>query len=69
MDFKADAVDSNVIMGLNTLVVSGNLSRGTMLEALVKREIIDIESVDDEIEAIDSEYVEPVEGEADDTVQ
>ena len=57
MDFKAETVDSNIVIGLNNLVVAGNLSKRTMLEALAKHEIIILESVDDELERIDEEFI------------
>ena len=53
-DFREEQTDPNILLGLNGLVLAGNLSRDTMLRSLVKHEIIDIESVEDEIKKIDA---------------
>jgi len=45
------------ITGLNTLQVSGNLSRETLLKSLVKNEVIDLDSVDEELKRIEEENV------------
>lgn len=70
-DFREDAVDSNILLGLSTLVTAGNLSKETMLKALIKHEIVEIEDIDAELAQIDLEYVEPVDvtNETNDTTQ
>lgn len=64
-DFKVETLDSNIVTSLNTLVVSGNLSRESLLKTLSDGGVIEIDSVDDELKKIDAEDIEV----ADETIQ
>ena len=54
-DFNSAAIDSNSLTALNTLQVSGNLSRKSLLEAVNNSELVEIEDIDEELLLIESE--------------
>jgi len=54
-DFKTVAYDGQTITALNALVLAGNLSRETLLTSLVKGEVIEVDSVEDEVKKIEDE--------------
>jgi len=54
-DFSPITQDGNVITSLNTLQISGNLSKETLLKALNDSELVSIDSIDDEMARIEAE--------------
>ena len=54
-DFNLKQIDSGLLSGLNALQLSGNISKRTLLQSLIKNEVVDIESIDDEIKQIEAE--------------
>lgn len=56
-DFSPVANDGNVVTALNTLQISGNLSRETLLRALNDSELVMIDSIDDELARIEAENI------------
>ena len=66
-DFNQTVLDSGGIAQLNALQVSGNISKETLLNALQKAEVIDIDNIDDEIAKIEEEFMPIEEVAPDDT--
>lgn len=56
-DFNNTSSDSNLLSGLNALQMAGNLSKETLLKSLIKAEIIDVESIEEEMDRIEAEVV------------
>jgi len=62
-DFNATAIDSNALTSLNTLQVSGNLSKRSLLKAINDSEYVDIEDIDEEMAMIEEESLQAMEEE------
>jgi len=54
-DFNSAVIDSTALGTLNTLQVSGNISKKTLLEALNNSELVEIEDIDEELALIEEE--------------
>jgi len=56
-DFNTISMDSGLIGGLNALQVSGNISKETLLKALQKAEVVDIDDIKQELLRIEEEVI------------
>jgi hypothetical protein len=58
-DFDSVVIDTTALAGLNTMQVSGNLSRRTLLKAVSNSELVEIEDIETELKDIEAEAPEP----------
>jgi len=52
-DFNSSIIDSNALTALNTLEVSNNITKRTLLKALNHSELVHIEDIDEEIDELE----------------